>query len=408
MSEQKVTTRIAAPKNRVEPLLGSTSVAGCSYNKIWRWGDDNMLPYALSLLARRSVAHRRIINDKADYIAGKGIACREDIPLLKQLTLCANGSGESLRSVIARLALDEAMFGNAFLEVVTDAQHSFLSFFHVDASTCRLSRDSRHVILHHNWANFRPAEARSLPLYPDFEELEDGTLRTMVHYKDYEPMFTHYGVAPYIAGLDAAAIVYKTDKWNISRIENSFQLSGVMMLDSVVDSEEEADRIVRLAEEKFAGNPGQVLFVLRDHNDGDNSRFIPIDATAEGDWVKLHAQAESDLVIAHSWFRSLSGLDYAAGFSQERILHEYEVALNTVILSEQEQLLEPIRAIITQVLGLDASSLEIINQPPTRSKPIYMKVWEARKSDGLDYDESDPEQQLFLSQITKYNIRSVE
>lgn len=166
--------------------------------------------------------------------------------------------------------------------------------------------------------------------------------------------------------------------------------------------------MVRMAEERFSGNPGQVLFVLRDKAEGDSSRFIPIDTSADGDWRSLHEQSESDLVVAHSWFRSLSGLDYTSGFSTERILHEYEVALNTVILGEQEQLLEPIRQIIGSVLGVDASSLEIVNRPPTRSKPLYMRVWEARKADGLDYDENDPDQQLFLAQITKYNLRSLE
>ena len=112
--------------------------------------------------------------------------------------------------------------------------------------------------------------------------------------------------------------------------------------------------------------------------------------------------------MAHSWFRTLSGLDYAAGFSAERILHEYEVALNTVILGEQAELLEPIHALLRRTLGVDAASLQIVNRPPTRSKPIYMKVWEARKADGLDYDPEDERQQAFLSEITKYNIRSIE
>ena len=409
MSSNKTITRIAATKNAAEPLFGSVAGGGRVANdKVWLWGDDNMLPYALSLMARRSVTHRRIINDKADYIAGKGVAYNERISLLGDIVDHANGSGESLRSIIARLALDEAMFGNAFMEVVTDSEHSFLSFYHIDASTCRLARDTEHVVMHHDWRNYRASEACTLPLYPHFEEQEDGTLRSVVHYKDYEPMFSHYGVAPYIAGMGAAAILYKTDKWNIARLDNSFQLSGVMMLDGAVGSEEEADRMVRMAEERFSGNPGQVLFVLRDKSEGDSSRFIPIDTSADGDWHALHEQSESDLVVAHSWFRSLSGLDYSSGFSTERILHEYEVALNTVILGEQEQLLEPIRQIIGLVLGVDASSLEIINRPPTRSKPLYMRVWEARKADGLDYDESDPEQQLFLAQITKYNLQSLE
>lgn len=407
MSDNKFTPRITAIANRTEPLLGSVAVAKSERVDIWNWGDDNMLPYALSLLARRSVAHRRIINDKADYIAGKGMVCSDKIPLLRHISESANGSGETLRSVISRLALDSAMFGNAFLEVVTDEHRSFISLYHIDASKCRIAQDSAHVVVSSDWQNFKSSEAVTLALFPNFEASEDGTLRAVVHYKSYEPMFSHYGVAPYIAGIDAAAILYKTDRWNISRIDNSFQLSGVMMLDSVVDNEAAAERVVRLAEEKFAGNPGQVLFVLRDHNEGDNSRFIPIDTTSDGDWQRLHTQAESDLVVAHSWFRSLSGLDYTTGFSADRILHEYEIALNTVIRPEQMRILEPIRHAIELVLGIDASSLDIINQAPTRSKPIYMRVWEARKADGLSYDENDPEQQLFLSQITKYNLQTI-
>ena len=374
----------------------------------WRWGSDNLFPNALAAMSRLSTTHRRIINDKADYISGKGFVCDRENPALIGLVERANGCGESLRQVFNKVAFDKALFGNAFLEAATDAQGSFLALFHQDASRCRVARDDRHAILHHDWAAFNAAEARTLPLYPAFERQEDGTLRAMIHYKDYEPMFEHYGVPPYIAGFNVSAIAYKTDKWNISRLDNSFQLSGVMMLDSTVDNESEAERIVRLAEQKFAGNPGQVMFVIRDGGESDNSRFIPIASQNEGDWQALHEQAVSDIVVAHSWFRTLSGLEYASGFSAERILHEYEVALNTVILGEQAELTEPVREAITSILGIDASSLQVINRPPTRSKPIYMKVWEARKADGLDYDPDDERQQAFLSEITKYNIRSIE
>lgn len=406
MDNTKTKTLVAVGNATTEPLFALSSRKVQS-EKFWRWGDDNMMPSALSLMSRRSTTHRRIINDKADYIAGKGFSYDESKPLLAHLVASANGSGESLREVISRLAFDKALMGNAFLEVVTDKNHSFLSLYHQDASRCRLSRDSEHVLLHHDWSQFRAEDATKLPLYPKFEEQKDGTLRSVIHYKEYEPMYSHYGVPKYIAGMGVSAIAYKTDCWNISRLDNSFQLSGVMMLDASADSDAEAERIVRMAEQKFAGNPGQVMFVIREGAENDNSRFIPVESSNEGDWSQLHDQATSDIVIAHSWFRSLSGLDYSAGFSAERILHEYEVALNTVILAEQEELLAPIKRIIEQLTGEDASSLEIVNRPPTRSKPIYMRVWEARKADGLEYDEHDPEQQKFLSEITKYNVTKI-
>ena len=376
----------------------------------WRWGDDNLFPEALAQMARRSTIHRRIINDKADYISGKGFVCDEvQQPRLAAFVRTVNGCNESLRQVLNKLALDKALFGNAFLEIVTDPARRFLSLYHQDASRCRIARDSAHVLLHHDWAAFRPSEAQTLPLYPRFEEQPDGSLRSVIHYKDYEPTYTHYGVPAYIAGFGVSAIAYKTDRWNISRLDNSFQLSGVMLLDSSVDNEAEAERIVRLAERKFAGHPGQVMFVIRDGGDeNDHSRFIPIASQNEGDWQALHEQATGDIVVAHSWFRTLSGLDYASGFNAERILHEYEIALNTVILAEQAELLEPIRTLLGELLGIDAASLQVVNRPPTRSKPIYMRVWEARKADGLDYDPEDPDQQQFLSEIAKYNLKRID
>jgi hypothetical protein len=180
-----------------------------------------------------------------------------------------------------------------------------------------------------------------------------------------------------------------------------------MILDEAADNEATAERLIRAAEERFAGHPGQVLFVVKGGSENDHSRFIPITSQNEGDWQALHEQATSDIVVAHSWFRSLSGLDYSTGFNSERILHEYEIALNTVILGQQAEIMEPISRIIAEVLGIDTSSLEIINRPPTRSKPVYMRVWEARKADGLDYDPDDEAQQQFLSEITKYNITKV-
>lgn len=399
--------RVFVTRNRVEPFVALGASKG-SNSQFWKWGDDNLFPYALALMSRRSTTHRRIINDKADYISGKGFSFDEKITKLADFVDCVNGGGETMRQLINKLAFDKALFGNAFVEIVTDTRRSYLSLFHQDASKCRVSRDQRHIILHHNWAEFKSDESKTIPLYPNFDQAADGTVRSIVHYKDYEPTFEHYGVPPYIAGLNVSAIAYKTDAWNISRLDNSFQLSGVMMLDGSVDNEAQAAEIVQAAESKFAGKPGQVMFMVKESDEHENSRFIPIDARNEGDWKQLHDQATADIVVAHSWFRSLSGLDYSGGFSSERILHEYEVALNTVILGEQEELLEPLRAIIRQILDVDADSLSIVNRPPTRSKPLYMRIWEARKADGLDYDQSDPDQQLFTAQITKYAMRNID
>ncbi len=395
---KKITQRVFVARNTAQPLISAASPAGAA-KEFWRWGDDNLFPAALSAISRTSVTHRRILNDKADYISGNGFSADSAIPALTDFAAVANGDGESLRRVISKLSHDKMLFGNAFLEVVTDPSGSFLSLYHQDATRCRLSREGSHVILHHDWSRYRPDQAARLPLYPAFEASGDGCLRSVIHYKDYEPAFSHYGVPAYIAGLNVTSIAYKTDNWNISRLDNAFQPSGVMMLDASLDNEAEAAELVRTAQNKFAGKPGQVMFVVREGEEQDNSRFIPISSSSDGDWRGLHEQSMTDIVVAHSWFRSLSGLDYSGGFSSERILHEYEIALNTIILHEQAELMEPIRAVIARVLAVDPSSLQVVNTPPARTRPDHMRVWEARKADGMEFDPSDPAQQLFLSQI---------
>ena len=407
MKKKVYSQKVAVINNRVEPFIkiGATTVDS---NLFWRWGDDNLFPIALSAMSRKSTTHRRIINDKADYISGKGFTYDTANPILKSFVECANGDSETLRKILNKVAFDKSPFGNAFIEVVTDEAQSFISMFHQDASKCRVAKDKKHIILHDDWRNFTAKTAQKLPIFPEFKKSGNGTLRSIIHYKDYEPMFENYGVPPYIAGMNVSAIAYKTDKWNISRLDNSFQLSGVMLLDASVDSDEEAAEIVKTAEKKFAGKPGQVMFMMKDSSEGDNSRFIPITASNEGDWSKLHDQATTDIIVAHSWFRSLSGLDYGTGFNSDRIIYEYEVALNTVILAEQEEIMEPIKEAIETILKQDCSSLEIINRPPAKSKPLYMKVWEARKADGLEYDLEDPLQQLFVAQITKYAMQNID
>ena len=182
--ENNRTKSVAAVADRSpQPLLALSSHA-VSSDKFWRWGDDNMMPAVLSLMSRRSTTHRRIINDKADYIAGKGFSFDETQPLLAAMVARVNGRGESLRTLLHRLAFDKMLMGNAFMEVVTDAGHSFLALYHQDASRCRVARDSQHVIMHHDWSAFRSEEAVTLPLYPLFERQADGSLRSMGHYKD--------------------------------------------------------------------------------------------------------------------------------------------------------------------------------------------------------------------------------
>lgn len=381
------------------PISGDLFKPATSANngKVWVWGSDNLFPQRLSLLARSNSIHRGIMKSKADYIAGRGFAFDDKNPALQRIVERANGQ-HSLAEVMHRAIYDKVMTGNGFIEVVI--AYGNLLFFHQDSTRCRVVKEDSdtHIVISKDWHNHLSEYDVTLPIFPAFELQADKTMRSILHLKDYEPQYKHYGVPDYVAGLIDARIGYKTANWNEQRLDNSFQLSGVMSIAQDFDNEEEVVNLKRQVEQRFAGKPGQVLFTIS--NEAGSNQFTPIQANNEGDWLNLHNVAKEDMVTAHSWYVSLSGLDYTTGISADRMLNEYSVALATTIIPEQQGWLEAIRSVLSKV-GIDGSSLEFINKLPITEKPIYMKIWEARKADGLDYDENDPAQQVFLANIAK-------
>lgn len=393
-------------KNTTTKVFNSVAIGGDLFQpaasagngKIWQWGADNLFPQRVSLLARSNAIHRGIITSKSDYISGRGFAYDEKNAALERVVTRANGT-QSLMQVIQRVVYDKVLTGNGFIEVAIAGKE--MVFFHQDATRCRVikpqSGADERIVISADWGNHIEKYDVELPLFPSFEQI-DGIWRSVVHLKDYEPMFSHYGVPSYIAGLSAARIGYKTSSWNEQRLDNSFQLSGVMQVVAPEDDDEKLATLAQNIERKFAGKPGQVMFTVS--NETGSANFTPIQSNNEGDWAALHGISKNDLVTAHSWFISLAGLDYTTGISSDRMLNEYSVALATIIQPEQEEILQVIRTALNRV-GIDGSSLEFINTPPIIQKPVYMKIWEARKADGLDYDENDPTQQAFLANISK-------
>jgi hypothetical protein len=242
---------------------------------------------------------------------------------------------------------------------------------------------------------------KTYPIYPNWGKVEGSDyLRTIVHFKAYEPGSKLYGIPQYIAGLNAAGILYKTDKWNLSRLDNSFKSSGVLIVDGV-ESDEDAESITKDFKDHFTGegNTGKVFPIFKQMG-GENTQFISLNDNYTGDWEGLHKQAEADIITAHNWFRALSGVADNTGFDTQRILNEYEIAKNTVILRVQRMFTRKIGMIINKYLGLDPD-IQIMSRPPLSIAGLLnvnkvTRIWEAREMLGLEYDAEDLEQQKYV------------
>jgi len=367
------------------------------------FGADNLFPQALALFSRVSPNHRGILNSKEGYILGKGVTS-EDEAFAEELGE-VNYQGETITDVMRRVITDDLRFGNVWVEFITDRNGSFLWYNHIDSTKVRLAKNREEVLIHPDWSQYKGSSdkwRKVLPLYPKWQQDkdEDGftAFRTVVHLKEYEPEFVYYGLPDYIAAKDSVQIDYKTNKWNLARLKNSFRISGMLIV-PVADEKESKD-VLDYVEKNMVGegNQAKLLTITKsraaDNEKADQTQFIETGGADEGDWMNLHQQSMSDMIVTHRWFRSLVGVADNTGFDTQRILNEYEIALNTVISDYQEKYLGLFQKMYKEVQNRDVE-LKFINRPPFDTDN-YKYVWELRMEKGLDYDENDPAQQIIV------------
>lgn len=367
------------------------------------FGSDNLFPQATALFARSSPVHRGVINSKGFYFVGGGITS-EDQQLIDEFK-SVNFQGESLNDIAGKFFQDRNTGGNAWIEIITDRNFSFIWFNHIDFTKARLAKNQKEVYLHPDWASYRGEEdpdLRKLPIYPNFEAQADesgiAVLRSIYQVKDYEPEFFYYGVPQWIAGKDSILIDLKTNKWNLARLKNAFSTSGFLIVP--VKDAKEGDEVISYIEKNYTGegNQAKLMVVTKSRategEKADTTQFIETRQNDEGSWQNLHAQSLTDALIAHGWFRSLTNIPDNTGFDTKRILNEYAVARSTIIPSEQKVFTDFVKRIYSDLQGKDIE-ISFINRAPL-SDESWKFIWEIRRDRGDDYDENDPKQQIIV------------
>lgn len=370
-----------------------------TFDAFRQFGQDNLFPQALAMLYRRGVAHRAIQYYKRIMTIGQGFVADENDRFLQDLIKSVNGR-ESFASVYGRLITDHNGFGNSYMEIKTDSTGSFVSFFHHDSTSVRLARGRDAVIIHPAWRSFQGHQdlADVIPLFPTFEPdpNDRSKVRSVVHFKQYEPEFKFYGLPNWISAMDSVAIGYKTNKWNVSRLDNSFQVSGILEVfaDPGDKQLEELNKFLKNLH-KGEGNNSK-LFKLVKQRGGDPTKFTAFTQNSEGEFLSLHKVSDDDLIMAHNWFRSLAGIADNTGFDTQRIRDEYAIASTTVIPDTNNFFLDKFKMIVDEVTGNDISSLDIKLQSPVSILDLldpnkFVKKGEGRAILDLEITDEDEE-----------------
>tara|TARA_B100001758_G_C18410252_1_gene615119 strand:+ start:2209 stop:3540 length:1332 start_codon:yes stop_codon:yes gene_type:complete len=323
------------------------------------FGTNNLFPQYLAELKRKSSTHRSVLAQKAVFTSGAKFVTNNET--VKEYIQDVNADGESLREVYKKLADDYYTFGNAYLEGVL--YDGGLNLYHIDATTVRMSKNKKEVYVHPDWAKYNTMKDKLsiIPLYPN-----SRSSRFVVQFKDYEPTFQFYGLPDYIAALEHIAVDYEIGKWNHTKFKNGFQPSAIIEINGDM-GEEEAKKLVREAQKKFVGdgNNGKIMFIVK-NGDASNANVQIIKDDQEGSWIDLQRITDQNIVTAHRWQPSLSGLVSSGKMNNtgSEIRIAYDLAMTTVIKDTSDLLLNGLRTILYKEMGFLPEELIIHYEPP--------------------------------------------
>ena len=323
------------------------------------FGDNNLFPQYLAKLKRQSSTHRSVLAQKTIFTSGaKFVSNDEDVlNYIKDV----NADGESLRMIFKKLADDYYTFGNAYLEGVL--YDGGLNLYHVDATTVRMAKNKKEAYIHPDWAKFNTMKDKLnvIPLYPEVK----GN-RFVFEFNDYEPTFQFYGLPDYVAALEHIAVDYEIGKWNHTKFKNGFQPSAIVEISGDM-GEEEAKKLVHEAQKKFVGdgNNGKIMFIVK-NGDTSQANVQIIKDDQEGSWIDLQRITDQNIVTAHRWQPSLSGLVSSGKMNNtgSEIRIAYDLAMTTVIKDTSDLLLNGIKTILYKELGFLPEDLIIHYEPP--------------------------------------------
>ncbi len=323
------------------------------------FGTNNLFPQYLAELKRKSSTHRSVLAQKAVFTSGAKFVTNNET--VKEYIKDVNADGESLRDVFKKLADDYYTFGNAYLEGVL--YDGGLNLYHIDATTVRMSKNKKEAYVHPDWAKYNTMKDKLsiIPLYPNIK----GS-RFILQFKDYEPTFQFYGLPDYVAALEHIAVDYEIGKWNHTKFKNGFQPSAIIEINGDM-GEEEAKKLVREAQKKFVGdgNNGKIMFIVK-NGDASSANVQIIKDDQEGSWIDLQRITDQNIVTAHRWQPSLSGLVSSGKMNNtgSEIRIAYDLAMTTVIKDTSDLLLNGLRKVLYNEMGILPEELIIHFEAP--------------------------------------------
>ena len=358
------------------------------------WGNDfgnqGLYPAHICEVFQNSKTLRACLTQQAALTAAE-LGTANELLQTKIDRLCTP-HGESLRSVIQKVALDFLLHGEGFIketrfiEYAGDTpikERSFSS--HVDASHVRFGSDVTDelevvsVYLSANWEHYSRKEYRPKK-YPLFrhgylEHLdENGRVfkKECIHrLKSTEPGMNFYGRGDFVGAFYDAKLEHLLPRWNMVHILNSIHLSGILNVEMPFAPDEDTakeirDRIRENLKTEHVGGPSTPIQITG----GDGKmELISYALPSDGSFKELSKTCERNIIMACGWHPALMGIQTPGQLGQIREIEQHHKrAMEYQIKPLQQRILETYMSTLYGTEYFEYASQSPIN---FQNKPLF-------------------------------------
>jgi len=366
----------------------------------------NLYPQFLIDLFYNSSTHAAIVNATSDMIAGESITVEESDNLdayvkLKRFLAQANSKGESLHSVVKKIAFDFKLQGAYALNVVWSKDRTEISdIYHIPVERIRMGKPDAlgrvtEYYVSSDWSNTRRNKPQVVPAF----NVNDRTNPNAIIYDGmYSPNMQLYKVPDYVAACNWCLIDQKVAEFHLANIENGFAGSYFISFANGVPTAEERRQVENSIKKKFTGSGNAGKFVLTFSDDKNRTPDItPISvADADKQYLALQELLVQNILTGHRVTSPmLMGIKNSTGLGNnaEELNSAFEVFLNSVIKPFQNNILSCLGKIL-EVNGINLPIEIVQNKPITTRFTIedmksVMTQDEIRQELGLKPLETD-------------------
>lgn len=271
------------------------------------------------------------------------------------------GRGDELLSEIANLIQNYLSSGNAYLEVVLSevAGERYASIYSHDFMQCRYIAtrpgEDKIVALSKawDWGYLTKYPPELVNVYPNFTQMEDGTLRTIIHLKNREAGYQWYGLPPSISALYHMYMEYQQGDYTVDALANRFVGDVFMELegDPEVDEEENPDFRRRL-ESQHTNRGKRSRVVLRFRPPGSSDAVIhEFEHNTDHEYQEFISEnSERQIMKAHGWHTVLLGVPQPGRLgNQSEFKDIYQVKYKTIIQPLQRRVMDAVNRAVDLV-----------------------------------------------------------